>query len=294
MGIHDRDYFRPESTYHAGRATFRPRRAGGGFVVAMRQSPVVFALVFANIAMYIAQMLTIENEQFNVTAWLILVPSLWHEAWRFIGFQFLHGNFNHLLFNMLAVFMFGRYLEAKWGGRRFLIVYLACGIFAGVVQVCTEMVMNMNVPVLGASGGVSAILGAVAVLFPQIKVIMFPIFIPISIRIVVVIFFVISLFSFQGDDGTAHAAHLGGLVAGLAYTILWPRLMRKRIQKTHAKSQSCWEDKLAEQVAFQQEIDRVLQKIQNRGIVSLTQSEKNLLAEATRRQQEEDRRINRM
>ncbi len=294
MGLNDRDYIRPESTYHASYSGRGPRRAGGGFQQAMRQSPVVFGLLIANIAMFLLQLATINNEQVNVTGWLILIPSRWFEAWRFIGFQFLHGGFSHLLFNMLGVYMFGRHLEARWGGRRFLTFYLLCGVVSGIAQVVVELSMGENAPSLGASGGVSAILAAVAVLFPQIKVIMFPIFIPISIRIVVVFYFVISLFSFGADDGTAHAAHLGGLVAGLAYTLLWPRLTQKRMAKTHEKNQSRWEAKMAAQAEFQKEIDRVLAKIQNRGIASLTQGDKDLLAEATRRQREEDQRIKRM
>lgn len=302
MGIHDRDYFREDSTYRAGHPPRGPHRASGGFQQAMRTSPVVFGLLFANIALFILQHLTRKAGipaagNSYVAEWLVLIPSRWFEAWRFLGFQFLHGDFSHLLFNMLGVYMFGRHLEALWGPKRFLRFYLLCGVLSGVAQVAFEYLApggNINASCLGASGGVSAILAAVAVLFPQIKVIMFPIFIPISIRIVVVIFFVISFFSFGSNDGTAHAAHLGGLIAGLLYTIYLPKFFHTRIQKTHEKNQTRWDEKIAQQAEFQKQVDSVLEKIQNRGIASLSQGDKDLLGEATRRQREEDERIRRL
>jgi len=104
----------------------------------------------------------------------------WHtddfKPWQFLTSIFMHGSVPHLLFNMLALWMFGRVLERVWGKQRFLIFYIACGIGAGIIQqLVRTYVFNDTSPFfgVGASGAVYGLLVAFALLFPNFKI-LFP------------------------------------------------------------------------------------------------------------------------
>lgn len=166
---------------------------------------------------------------------------------QLISYMFMHTNFQHIFFNMFAVWMFGRVLEQVWGPRRFLTYYLICGIGAGLIQelvqyleyaftlsnydsvnlgiaggiIPMEEYLNMMTTV-GASGAVYGILLAFGMLFPNSQMFIFPLPFPIKAKYFVIGYAVLELFlGLGGGDGVAHFAHLGGMLFGLILIIYW-------------------------------------------------------------------------
>ena len=166
---------------------------------------------------------------------------------QLISYMFMHANFQHIFFNMFAVWMFGRVLEQVWGPRRFLNYYLICGIGAGLIQelvqyleyaftlsnydsvnlgiaggiIPMEEYLNMMTTV-GASGAVYGILLAFGMLFPNSQMFIFPLPFPIKAKYFVIGYAVLELFlGLGGGDGVAHFAHLGGMLFGLILIIYW-------------------------------------------------------------------------
>ena len=166
---------------------------------------------------------------------------------QLISYMFMHANFQHIFFNMFAVWMFGRILEQVWGPRRFLTYYLICGIGAGLIQelvqyleyaftlsnydsvnlgiaggiIPMEEYLNMMTTV-GASGAVYGILLAFGMLFPNSQMFIFPLPFPIKAKYFVIGYAVLELFlGLGGGDGVAHFAHLGGMLFGLILIIYW-------------------------------------------------------------------------
>ena len=166
---------------------------------------------------------------------------------QLITYMFMHANFQHIFFNMFAVWMFGRVLEQVWGPRRFLFYYILCGIGAGLVQEAVQYieyavtlssydVVNTGTGIIsmaeylnfwntvGASGAVYAILLAFGMLFPNSQMFVFPIPVPIKAKYFVLGYAVIELsLGFTGGDGIAHFAHLGGMLFGLILILYWRR-----------------------------------------------------------------------
>ena len=137
-------------------------------------------------------------------------------VWQLISYQFMHGGFWHIFFNLFTLWMFGAELEAMWGSRRFLFFYLLCGVGAGLFQLYISPMFGMVAPTIGASGAVYGVLLAFGLTFPRRPIFMFPIFIPIPAIIYVCIFAGISILMGVGgnDSGVAHFAHIGGAVTG--------------------------------------------------------------------------------
>lgn len=166
-------------------------------------------------------------------------------AAQFITYMFMHANFQHIFFNMFAVWMFGRVLEQVWGPRRFLFYYILCGIGAGLVQevvyyaeyvlewshytaVDTGMgIISMGeflnqLNTVGASGAVYAILLAFGMMFPDSEMYVFPIPFPVKAKFFVLGYAALELLlGIGGHDGVAHFAHLGGMLFGIFLIIYW-------------------------------------------------------------------------
>jgi membrane associated rhomboid family serine protease len=164
-----------------------------------------------------------------------LIPILvWKKyyLWQLATYNFLHGGIFHLLFNFLALWMFGGELESLWGSRKFLRYFLFCGIGAGI---CTVILTPYQfIPVIGASGAIYGILLAFGWLFPNRLIYIYFLF-PIPAKYMVIIFGLIELFSsMQGTgSGIAHLTHLGGLLVGLFYMI-YPKI-RLKIRREYYK-----------------------------------------------------------
>jgi membrane associated rhomboid family serine protease len=186
-------------------------------------TPAVKKLLIANGAAFVVQVLLQAAGFGTQLRWLMLTPfSVTHSfaVWQLVSYMFLHGGFFHILFNLIALWMFGSELERTWGSRRFLEYYFLCGIGAGL----TVVLLNPSsvIPTLGASGAIYGILLAYGVLFPNRTIfvpIFFIIFIPIPAKILVLILGGIAFLSTLSAPGdfVSHAAHLGGMVIGFLY-----------------------------------------------------------------------------
>ena len=138
--------------------------------------------------------------------------------------MFMHGGWAHLLGNMLYLWIFGNNVEDRLGHGRFILFYLLCGLAAALAQALPEP--DSQVPMVGASGAISGVLGAYLLLYPRARVlVLVPLgFIFYTLRLpalaVLGFWFVLqlvsSLFAAPGEGGVAFRAHIGGFVAGMA------------------------------------------------------------------------------
>lgn len=148
-----------------------------------------------------------------------LVPYLvWNHLyiWQLFTYQFLHGGLFHLLFNMLAVWMFGCDLERRWGSSFFLRYYFVSVLGGGILN--TLLMPGQFAPSIGASAGVYGILLAYGLIYPN-QIVYFYFLFPIKMKHFVWIIGAIALYSSltAGQSGIAHLAHLGGMVFGFLY-----------------------------------------------------------------------------
>ncbi len=139
---------------------------------------------------------------------------------NFLSSMFMHGDIMHILGNMMFLFVFGDNLENLLGHIRYAVFYIVCGFAAAVAQILTDT--SSVIPMLGASGAVSGVLGGYILLFPQrqVRAIIFsflttvPAFVALGIWIALQL--ITGYFTDPGTGGVAYAAHIGGFIAGLA------------------------------------------------------------------------------
>ena len=298
MGFYDRPYLRDDYTAPGSGG----RGPGGGVFVGMpRAGRVVKRLLLINFVVFILQALsqgTKGGQVGPVDQALAITVDTWWQIWRYVTFQFLHGGIWHLGLNMLGLYMLGTPLEQQWGPRRFLLFYLSCGVVAGVAYVVMGMLLGPSylppgMPLVGASGGVYAIVLACAVLFPQFRLIM--VLFPVPIRAAAALIFGIMIFgllqSLANDQITGQfwsdVAHLGGAVAGAVWIWVLPQLGVRLASARVKSSQGAWQRKVHREVEEEKTIDEILRKIHDQGINSLTKQEKKKLADATERRRNE-------
>ncbi|MCP4314141.1 MAG: rhomboid family intramembrane serine protease [Bacteroidetes bacterium] len=228
--------------------------------------PVVKNLIIINVAMWVGTLLFIQLFNVNLIRLLGLFPtqSPLFKPWQIVTHMFMHSHERifHIFFNMWALWMFGKVLESMWGGKRFLVYYLATGLGAALIhtlviyiQVAPDIAalkeaysvnrINSNLlyeilqpgnpfyglgrtlitPTVGASGAVYGVLLAFGMLFPNTPLILFPIPIPIKAKWMVIGAAVISLYlGLSGKGGNiAHFAHLGGMIFGYILIKYWNR-----------------------------------------------------------------------
>lgn len=249
-------------------------------------------------------------------------------------YMFMHGGLSHLFFNMFALWMFGCVIENTLGQKRYLIYYMVCGLGAGVVQELVQLasfyamcfnqlpgfsladtltVAHNSTPLLnqwttvGASGAIYGILLAFGMLYPNERIFIFPLPIPIKAKWFVCIYVFIELFAALGSPGSdvAHFAHLGGMLFGFLLIRYWrnnqggggygrsrgrqffDNLRNNWEQRSHRQTdtsssnnsqrqESDWEYN-ARKKAEEDEIDRILDKVRRSGYDSLTDKEKQRL-----------------
>ncbi len=159
----------------------------------------------------------------NISAQLALWPlfSGYFQPWQLLSYGFLHGGFNHIFFNMFALWMFGLPIERTWGTKRFVEYYFICIIGAGLIQLLVQYLSGSVYPTIGASGAVFGLLLAYGVTFPNNKLIMIFFPVPIKAKWFVLIYGAAELvFGVTGMmPQIAHYAHLGGLIFGAG--LLW-------------------------------------------------------------------------
>ena len=193
----------------------RPYLAGGGLPQGVK------GLIIANSVVFLLMWLFGSTEAVRVFAGLFsLVPAdvvRRFFVWQLATYLFLHGGFMHILFNMLALWFFGKDLEDIWGTRRFLRFYFFCGIGAGLFVVLGNYLFgNPLIPTIGASGAIYGILLVAAVLWPD-RIIIFYIF-PIKLKYFVMILGAIAFFSLRDlNSGVSDVAHLSGMLFGYVF-----------------------------------------------------------------------------
>lgn len=233
------------------------------------------------------------------------------QVWRFVTFQFLHANVVHIFFNMFGLYIFGGVVERYLGSRRYLAYYLVTGIFGGLLYLILNLlgylVLKFNlptipgllfhqttVPLVGASAGVFGVIMACAKIEPDSVVQM--IFPPVSLRMktLAYCFVGLALFNllFTGKNAGGEAAHIGGAIAGF-YFIRNAHLLAdffdvfsdsRRPTRPGQPVRSGWSWlRSAAPAAPSAEVDRILAKVRDSGIASLTEKEKKILADDTNR-----------
>jgi membrane associated rhomboid family serine protease len=216
--------------------------------------------------------------------------SYWNiaQVWRLVTYQFLHANFFHIFFNMLMLYFLGPLLEGFWGSRTFLRFYLISGAAGGVVYTLLVLFGVLGAgPMIGASGAIYGLMAVTAVMFPHMRVYLFGI-VPMSMIGLLGLSIVLSAMNFlTGQNAGGEAAHLTGMGVGLFYAYVKPRLTTWRMNR----SQGAWQRKIKQQQDFEAEVDRILEKVHQTGIGNLTRREKEILKEATRREQEQITRV---
>ncbi len=282
--------------------------------------PITKNLLIINILMFAARyVVTRYDIDLNALLGLHFFMASDFRPHQFITYLFMHGSFEHLFFNMFALWMFGRIIEQVMGQKRFLTYYMVCGIGAGLIQELVQYIhylslapelsmvshdqlaeaLNMRNTV-GASGAVYGILLAFGMTFPEERMFIIPIPVPIKAKYFVVGYAVIELLSamLRSNDGVAHMAHLGGMLFGLFMLLHWrnPGGLQKIIrnwwakhtapkQRTfHYQKNTKFSDEMGynqQRKARQEEIDRILAKVKEHGYGSLTEEEKRKLFEAS-------------
>ena len=277
MGLYDRDYTQ---------ADFRSHYRGAP---QMRMSfpkitPVVKWLLIINVVVYFMQIL---GGNTLLTLWFSVYPASWLktlQVWRLVSYQFLHGDMLHILFNMLGLFFLGPTLERHWGSKKFLVFYLGCGIVGGLLypallamRIISPHPMLGVLPLIGASGAILGMLAACAILFPHfvVFIIVFPV--PIRVAAIICLFIATVIILGKGSNAGGEAAHLGGMAAGAIYVVSqsWRAKFKLKIRS------GAGERKMAAQRNLQLELDRILQKVHESGLHSLTPKEKRILKQAT-------------
>jgi membrane associated rhomboid family serine protease len=189
--------------------------------------PATRNLLLINVAMFGLQLLGHDG---SLERFFALAPFAADdfEPWQVVTYSFLHGNLTHLLFNMLALAMFGGEVERVWGPKRYVTYYFACVISAALAQLLVNALTGSAEATIGASGGVFGLLLAFGMLFPQRTIV--PLFppIPMPAWVFVTLYGVLELFlGVTGNEaGVAHFAHLGGMLGGYLL-ILYGRARRR-------------------------------------------------------------------
>ena len=181
MSWQDRSY--SQSGYGGQRGPMMP----GGFTFP-RLTPMVKKILIANVIVFLAQIiLQSSNTVEHLGDFSLELAVVRGQAWRFISYQYLHGNAGHLFMNMLALYFLGSLMERSWGQRKFFLLYTLFGI-AGAALFAVLVGAEVLGPgkMIGASGSILGLLGACAVAAPQVKVLILFMF-PVAIRTIAIL-----------------------------------------------------------------------------------------------------------
>jgi membrane associated rhomboid family serine protease len=181
--------------------------------------PVTLNLIIANVAVFLLEMAGMVSPDGPFALWPPASGPLGSnfEAWQLVTYSFLHGNVPHIFFNMFALYMFGSDVERLFGSRFFTAYYFVSVLAAAICHLVVTTWMGAEpVPTVGASGGIYGVLLAYGLYFPHRRVMLLFPPIPMSARMLVVVYAVLELV--LGVTGTAagvaHFAHLGGMLGG--------------------------------------------------------------------------------
>lgn len=157
--------------------------------------------------------------------YLALWPLPHTQVWQPLTYAFLHGGWMHIAFNMFGLWMFGRVVEQQWGARRYLVYYLVCVFGAALVHLYASYAVGQTQFTVGASGGVLGVVLAFGMMYPNVKMVVFPIPFPIKAKYAITGFIILSVVLGITDaaPSIAHFAHLGGMLFGWLLILRWRR-----------------------------------------------------------------------
>lgn len=278
--LNDRDYMHPSAGYG---------RTG-------QDRSVLKVLIWVNAIVFL---LSGFGNNTTLISLLMLHSELIRELqlWRLGTYMFAHASFSHILFNMWGLYIFGAPLERRLGGTRFLNLYFMSGMVGGVVWLLTNW--HSRFPVIGASGAVFGVMMAAAMTYPdQVIVLLFPP-IPMRLKTFVAVYGGIEVVMALSAGGgrIAHIAHLGGILGGFLYmrrlagpasgqgsgrrSILWRWRQflagRKRRGFDVTGESADDADTRGSDERMSAEVDRILDKIGESGLSSLTAEERRTL-----------------
>lgn len=295
-------------------------RPFGGFSVF---PPVIKNLLIINVAVFFIQLLASNLLVGGKPLWYVLnmwfalnplSPGFNFQIWQLITYQFMHGGFSHIFFNMLMLWMFGMEIENYWGSKKFLIYYLLCGVVAGLFQLFISPLLGDSPAfTIGASGAVYGVLIAFALMFPDRYIFLY-FLVPIKAKYLIGFLIILEFMLVDSaQSNVAHLAHLGGALAGFLFILFdksidvpLKRMLnissgyssRSRFQNPFSglsdkfkKRNQNIEDayyydlnqKKEDEEITQAEIDAILDKISESGYQNLTEREKRILFEASKK-----------
>ena len=270
------------------------------------------ALVVVNTAVFLAELLAFNNPRgadFIDNYLALSLEGLWHGyLWQLLTYQFLHGGWFHLIFNMLAIFFFGRPVEAALGRNRFLALYLASGVIGGLCQMAAAFAWPgyFGGAVVGASAGGYGLVAAFAVMNWWERFTLLIYFIPVTMRGRTLLWCSIGLAAvgivLTPHSDIANVAHLGGILTGFVFVRQlvqgrwsWPpwgtssprRVAPRELAVTRAgqgkfrrSAGGKPDEELSTDEFVKSEVDPILDKISAHGIQSLTARERDILEKA--------------
>ena len=286
---------------YADRESFRD--GGGSSSGRLARTPVVKWLLILNLGVFVLGLLLDLRGAFEAVGCFTVEKGIMgFQIWRFITFQFLHGDFGHLLFNSIAIYFFGAFVEQQLRSRAFLAFYLLCG-GAGALGYAVLVSINSDpdIGVVGASGGIFGILAVAALIAPDMRVqLLFPP-VTLTMRLLAIIMLAWGAFVVLsgGRNAGGEAGHLGGALAGF---LMWKIPMLRQFLQNLARSQGgasrkrggfgiritkekkSYTRKLGPKIKDRggdaAAVDRILDKINEHGLQSLTEEERRLLSDS--------------
>jgi len=304
MGWQDRDYAQESyAGYGGGRPWSRGRSA----------LSLVTALIVVNVGVFLLSAMGGPDSpvQRTIYQWGVMSTPLvlGGQVWRLITSQYLHASTTHLLFNMLGLYFFGQPLERMWGRKKLFVIYTLSGLAGNLCLMAIGLIgwIDPRLPALGASGCVLGLLGLCAVLFPHAEVLVYFLF-PVRIRtaaIVLALGYAYNIWR-QGSNYGGDACHLAGLAFGVWYAKrgeLWWQVQGSRwwatlfrgaggrrrtsgASRPRAVAPGAWEQRMDRRKEDAELVDRLLAKVYEGGLHSLTPQERQALIAATERQRQ--------
>ena len=279
----------------------------GGIKYGFMQMPVAIrTIILANVIVFILQIFG--GQTFNT--WLVnnlgfdpAFPTFLTQPWRLITYMFLHGGFLHILFNMLWLWWMGRAVEETVGPRTFTVIYFGAGILGALLDAALALAFG-NALVIGASGAVTGMLVAFAMLYPRAPIMLF-LFPPIEARYFVAGGIAIDILFVGAGDGIARLVHIGGALGGYLlmkahqngtdlsmiiryFEYLFGKVKPKGFgkgRKSRNKNMYIVQDAEIVEEVDQTELDAILEKISKKGYDALSKEEKKKLFELSKKDQ---------
>lgn len=233
------------------------------------------------------------------------------QIWQIFTYQFMHADFSHIFFNMLMLWMFGMEIENLWGSKKFLIFYLTAGVVGAIFQLILAPIFGAGLaPTIGASGAVYGVMVAFAMFFPD-RYIFIYFLLPVKAKYLIAFTVIIEFMAVGESSFVAHLVHIGGALSGFLFVMFdrrmnfnFDRFFRRKSSDSFSefnqnstgfrKPFTSYRPKVQDAEFFdinnpnedeitQEVIDQILDKISKSGYQNLTEKEKRILFEASKR-----------